>query len=56
MLFNILLGHLEVMEREKFGEGRVYILVYADDIVLMTEGKDKMKNMIGRLEKYRKKS
>lgn len=29
--------------------------MYADDIVLMAEGKDKMKNMIGRLEKYRKK-
>lgn len=30
--------------------------MYADDIVLMAEGKDKMKNMIGRLEEYRKKN
>lgn len=29
--------------------------MYADDIVLMAEGKDKMKNMIGRLKEYRKK-
>lgn len=30
-------------------------LPYADDIVLMTEGEDEMKSMIGRLEEYRKK-
>lgn len=34
------------------GEERIYTLAYADDIVLMAEGEDKMRNMLERLEGY----
>jgi len=34
------------------GKGRVYTLAYADDMVLMAEGENKMRSMMKRLEKY----
>lgn len=58
ILFNILLADLEKeMERVKsrgvrLGEGRVYTLSYADDIVLLAESEDEMKSMMERLEVY----
>jgi len=39
----------------RLGEGRVYTLAYADDIVLIAEEEDDMKSMMARLEKYLKK-
>lgn len=36
----------------KLGEGKVYSLAYADDLVLLAEGKDEMKSMMERLERY----
>jgi hypothetical protein len=58
MLFNILLAYLEEeMGKVKWGgirlgKGRVYSLAYADDLVLLAEGEDEMRSMIGRLESY----
>lgn len=34
------------------GEERIYSLVYADDVVLLAEGEDEMRSLIGRLEEY----
>jgi len=34
------------------GGERVYILAYADDMVLMAEGEDEMRSMMERLERY----
>lgn len=34
------------------GEERIYSLVYADDVVLLAEGEDEMRSLIGRLEQY----
>lgn len=34
------------------GEERIYTLAYADNIVLMAEGEDKMRNVLKRLEGY----
>jgi len=34
------------------GEEKVYILAYADNMVLMAEGEDEMRSMMERLEKY----
>lgn len=36
------------------GEERIYSLVYADDVVLLAEGEDEMRSLIGRLEEYMK--
>lgn len=36
----------------KLGEEKVYTLSYTDDIMLMAEGEDKMRSMMGRLEEY----
>lgn len=33
----------------------IYILSYADDMVLVAENKDKMRSMMGRLEEYLRK-
>lgn len=33
-------------------EGRVYILMYADDIVVMAEEDQGMKTLLSRLERY----
>lgn len=32
--------------------GRVYTLAYADDMVLVAEGENEMRSMVGRLERY----
>lgn len=58
ILFNILVVDLEEeMGKIKWGgvkleEGKVYSLAYADDLVLLAEGKDEMKSMMERLERY----
>lgn len=58
MLFNLLLTDAEeFLGRVKWGEVRIgerrlYSLAYADDIVLMAEGEDEMRSMIGRFEEY----
>lgn len=58
LLFNLLLADLEeeigrVKWEIKLGEGKVYTLAYADDIVLIAEGEDEMRNrLIGRLKEY----
>lgn len=58
LLFNILMADIEEqMERVKWegmklGEGRVYTLAYADDMLLLTENEEEMRSMIGRLEVY----
>lgn len=36
----------------KLGEEKVYTLSYADDMVLIVENKDEMKNMLERLKDY----
>lgn len=58
ILFNILLADLEEEMGKvkwgevKLGEGRVYTLAYADDIVIITEEENEMRSMMGRLEGY----
>ncbi|KMQ85742.1 neurofilament medium polypeptide-like protein [Lasius niger] len=58
LLFNLLLADLEkeigrVKWEIKLGEGKVYTLAYADDIVLIAEGENEMRNrLIGRLKEY----
>lgn len=60
LLFNILMADIEEqMERVKWegmklGEGRVYTLAYADDMLLLTENEEEMRSMTGRLEVYLK--
>lgn len=34
------------------GDGRVYTLAYADDMVLMADNEDKMRSMIDRFQRY----
>lgn len=36
----------------KIKEKRIYTLMYADDMVMLAEGENEMKIMIGRLERY----
>ncbi|XP_071652705.1 uncharacterized protein [Temnothorax longispinosus] len=38
--------------RIRLGEGRVYDLEFADDIVLLAEGENEMRSMMERLERY----
>lgn len=58
IIFNIVLADLEEeMGKVKWGGvrlggGRVYTLAYADDMVLLAEGENKMRSMVGRLEGY----
>ncbi|KMQ90410.1 rna-directed dna polymerase from mobile element jockey-like protein [Lasius niger] len=58
LLFNMLLADLEEeMEKVKWGgirlgNGKVYTLAYANDMVLLSEGEDEMRSMIERLEAY----
>jgi len=58
LLFNIMIADLEEeMGRVKWGgiklgEERIYSLTYADDVVLLAEGEDEMRSLIGRLEEY----
>lgn len=58
MLFNILIADLEErIGRVKWGgieveRRRIYSLAYADDIVLLAEDEEGMRNMIERLEEY----
>lgn len=58
MLFNLVLVDLEEeMERVKLGrvtlgEKRIFTLSYADNMVLIAEGKDEMRSIIKRLEGY----
>lgn len=40
------------VRRSETEEGRVYTLAYADNVMLIAEGKDKTKSMIDRLEGY----
>lgn len=39
----------------RLGEGRIYTLMYADDIMLLAENEDKMRSVIERLEEYLRK-
>lgn len=39
-------------ENVKVRGENIYILSYADDMVLVAENKDKMRSMLGRLEEY----
>lgn len=58
IIFNIVLADLEEeMGKVKWGGvrlggGRVYTLAYADDMVLLAEGENEMRSMVGRLEGY----
>lgn len=36
----------------KLGEGKIYWMAYADDIVLLAEEEDEMKAMLARMERY----
>jgi len=60
-LFSIMIADLEEEMKKvkwggiKIGEGRIYTLVYADDIVLLAEDKEGMRSMIARLEGYMEK-
>lgn len=42
------------MGRDKVGEERIYLMAYADDVTLLAAGEDeeKMRSLIGKLEKY----
>lgn len=56
LLFNILISDIEEeIEKIKWKgmrikEKRIYSLMYGDDMVMLAEGEDEMKSMIGRLE------
>lgn len=58
VLFNILMADVEEemgkvrWERIKLGEGRVYSLAYADDMMLLAEGENEMRSMMEWLERY----
>lgn len=57
LLFNLVLADVEeemgkVKWGIKLGEGRMYTLLYADDMVLLAEDEDEMRSMIWRLERY----
>lgn len=59
LLFNVLLADVEeVFGKVKWGRVRIgerrycYTLGYADDMVLMAEGEDELRSMIGRFEEY----
>jgi len=58
LLFNIVIADLEDdLARGrwggiKLGEGKIYSMAYADDMVLMAEEKDEMKAMLVRMERY----
>lgn len=58
ILFNLVLADLEEELRKvkwggtRIGEERVYSLLYADDMVLITEKEEEMKSMLERLEGY----
>lgn len=58
MLFNIIIVNLEdEMGKVKWtgirlGERNVYTLAYADNIVLFSKDEERMRSMIGRMEKY----
>jgi len=58
LLFNILIADIEEEMKKvkwggvKLGEGRVYSLAYADDVVLMAEKEEEMRSMMERWERY----
>jgi len=58
LLFNIVIADLEEdMARGrwvgvKLGEGKIYSMAYADDMVLLAEEEDEMKTMLARMEIY----
>lgn len=58
ILFNLVLADLEEELRKvkwggtRIGEERVYLLLYADDMVLIAEKEEEMKSMLERLEGY----
>jgi len=58
LLFNLLMADLEEkLEMVKWGgmkvgEGKIYSLAYADDVLLLAEDEGGMKSMIERLEGY----
>jgi len=57
-LFNILIADLEEEMTKggwggvRLGEGKIYTLSYADDVVLMAEEEQDMRAMLSRLERY----
>lgn len=57
-LFNLLIADLEeYMRKERWGgvklkDGRVYMLAYADDLVLLVEEEKGMRAMMTKLERY----
>jgi len=58
LLFNMLLADLEEEMGKikwggiKVGDGRMYTLLYANDMVLLAEEEGEMRSMLERLEKY----
>lgn len=58
LLFNVMLADVEEeMGKVKcggirLGEEKIYTLSYADDMVLLAENEDEMRNMLEKLEKY----
>jgi len=58
LLFNILMADLEdemgkiKWEGVKVGEERVYVLTYADDIVVLAEEEGEMRSLLERIERY----
>lgn len=44
-------GNGEREMRSKVGEGKIYSLSYADDMMLMAENEERMKAMIAKLER-----
>jgi len=55
-LFNLLTDLEEYLRKDGWGgvklKEKVYSLTYADDLVLLAEEEEKMRAMIGRLERY----
>lgn len=58
LLFSVFMADLEETMgkdkwgRVKLGEERIYTLQYADDIVLIAEDEDQLRNMLERFEAY----
>lgn len=57
LLFSIFISNLEEIAKElvrnmRIGQGTIWTLGYADDVVLLARGKEALEEMIKRLEKY----
>jgi retron-type reverse transcriptase len=58
ILFNIMMADMEEEMAKggwggvKLGEGKIYTLAYADDVVLLSEEEQKMRSLLRRMEGY----